>query len=412
MNPKYKGCFMAEAIVDNSHNLIVLPSNPTSEEESLCRLQAYVDYHKKGAEITGDLVELGVDKTKYGKIHHFGMVTKAGFAYGGHVSIPNEPISDIPVTSTAAWVTGPLGHNEHNHRLFMQDGIPGIHLANEGSFRPGLLPPVPKQGLYLATTAAASLSFNREIGERFAGDIHPVLRTAAGESKGAMEGKATMWLDQFFGLNYLMANFTAGCIPRRPELRDLPKFAEQIKDEPAQLIQLAGRLTLGLIFHTPSTIDLHPYAVVGQIAKAPAIFSGETGDHAKMINHEKLIHMTTFHKDAWSMMEEWLKIYEGHPNARITPLDGSHLTLADPETQAYTRAREKAFRELFERSGRKIIDNDGNQQFTGDDVFDLAHEYVPQFMKDLPSNPIQKVVRFIFGNHSPAKALEDFTKAA
>jgi len=373
---------------------------PGFNPEQLVQVTDYVTELQTLSEIRGDLHHLGSEEGRTGTVHHYGLVNEAGYGYGGHVSIPHEPSSPIAVAGTAAWLTSTLGLNEHTMRVLMSDGLPGVFLGNEGSYRPGFLPPKPEVGMSLGLTAATSLQFNRAVSEVHP-ELDPVRRTAIGESKGDMEGGAVMWLDEFFGMEYLMANFTAGCFPRRLQLGDIPDSLRQVAQEPLQAAKLAGRIAGKVLFHLPSTIDPHPYAWAGQVGKVTALLSGEAGDHARMIRKDRIIHKTIFSGDAWSMQEEWAEIFgTDYPNVRITPLEGSHITLADPETLAYTRAREKAFRILFAAHDNQLYDTEGELLFSGDQVFDLAHEYVHEFLPELPQNPAQKVVRFIFGDRS------------
>lgn len=369
---------------------------PLEDYRNLEHLTHYVDWLKEGAEFK-ELHYLGADNTKEGTIHRYGIVTEAGYAYNGNISIPKRQTSDIAVLKTCAWGTSPRGHNEHTDRVMMQDGYPAITLGNEGSYRPKKLP-MPERPLTLGGTAAVALNFSRFAGAEFSHIIHPTDRTAKGESKGGMEGMGYS-LDRNFGQNVLMIDFTAPCIPKKFQLTRSREFGAQlVGKEPLELARLGGRLALGLVFHYPATVDPHPYAVIHQIAKSPAVFSGEAGDLGRLMNSERIMHITTFKDDAWSMPDVWEEIFpeSEYPNVRITRLEGSHLTLADPETLAYIRARERAFRELYTQNGNSLFDKFGNELITGDMVFDLAHGYVDQYRAPRPEGVVNKVVRFIF----------------
>jgi hypothetical protein len=248
----------------------------------------------------------------------------------------------------------------------------------------------------LAGTSAAALNFSQEVVKQFHYLMNPTLRTAIGESKGGMEGMGSLWLAPFFDQNILMADYTAPCIPRKIQLADLAEFSEQLKSEPVALAQLLGKITLGLLLHYPATVDLHPYALAHQAVKGFSVFSGEAGDLGRMVDTQQILHMTTFSGDVASMEAVWSEIFtpESHPNVRITPLKGNHLTIADPETQAYVRARQRAFREVYETA-------EGDMSLiTGDEVFDLAHAYVKEYLRPSPNGVINKLARLVFGHTS------------
>src|SRR5690606_7717449 len=108
-------------------------------------------------------------------LHRYGFITANGYAYSGTVAVPTEIKSDIPVLATGAWLTGPLGHNEHTGLKQMDDGNPAIIVGNEGSFRPKKYPR-PKKGMSLADSAAAALSFSQVVASEFKHSFSPNLR--------------------------------------------------------------------------------------------------------------------------------------------------------------------------------------------------------------------------------------------
>lgn len=375
-------------------NVIPLAENKQLiSEANLQRLDSYVDYLKHGSEIR-DLVLLGEEVKTNGTLHRFGFITAAGYAYNANIAVPYELSSDIPIFATCAWGTSPRGHNEHTALKLMEDGLATVVVGNEGSYRPKKLVR-PKTKMTLAGTAAAGLNFSQEIIRDF-NELHPVHRTALGESKGGMEGMGSIWLAPFFNQDILMADYTAPCIPVKIELSDLREFSSQLKSEPLSIAKLAGRLTLGLVLHYPATADIHPYALAHQAAKGVAVFSGEAGDLGKMVDRQQLIHMSVFSKDFASMRHVWEEIFNEHPNVRITPLEGSHLTIADPETLAYIRARQRSFREVYDRKAGDM------SNISGDEVYDLAHDYVADYMKPQPNGVINKLARLVFGHSKPA----------
>lgn len=364
------------------------------EADPLQNLEAFVGQLKENSEIV-ELRHLTTERKARGTIHRYGFITAGGYAYNGNVTISDELASDIPVFATCAWGTSPRGHNEHTALKLMEDGLATIIVGNEGSYHPKNLP-APKTDMTMAGTAAAALRFSQVIaGEHgeFRYLLHPRLRTALGESKGGMEGMGSLWLAPFFNQELLMADYTAPCIPHKIKRSDLVEFSNQLKSEPLSIARLAGRLTLGLVLHYPATVDLHPHAIAQQVTKRTAVFSGEAGDLARLIDTQKLIHITVFKEDFASMRQVWEEIFADYPNVRITPLEGSHLTIADPETLAYIRARQQAFRDVYNAKAGVMA------EISADEVFDLAHAYVAKYLRPAPQGPINRLARLIF-DHS------------
>lgn len=340
-----------------------------------------------------DINKLDVVERPEGTIERYGLVTASGYAYAGNVTLPHNQTSDIAVIGKSAWCTSSQGHNEHTALKFAEDGLVTAHLANEGSYRPDKLP-WPKTGMTLADTAAVVLHFARFATDTHSDRLDSSVVTAVGESEGGMEGMGEVALSTHFGFNILMADFTAPCIPQKLQLRDAKKFVEQLIAEPREIARLGGKIALQLALHYPSTLDLHPYAVAHQLAKGAAVFSGDAGKLAKLVPEDARIHISTFHKDSASMPDVWREIFSHHPNVRITPLLGSHLTIADPETLAYIRARQQAARIVYDNHGRNI------SEITGDEIFDYAHLLVSDYVRPHPRHAINAFVRRAFGSRS------------
>lgn len=304
-----------------------------------------------------------------GHLRRFGFTTAAGYTYAGLLGMPKKELSDMPFVSTSAWTTSDRGHNEHTGRVAVKEGHPFIFVSQEGGYRPEISNfPVPKRGLTLARSAAAVLSFASKVANENKYSIDAEKRILLGESRGGMVGMGVLALDQYFDQEIVYADLTAPCFPRGFERTDITKLARHIYSEPRSLIKMAGKFTLGKLLHYPSTLDLHPYSVAHQIAIGPALFSGEAGDMARLIDRDKIVHITCYNDDFASMPDEWRKIFANHPNVRVTNLEGSHLTLADPETMDYIHARRRAFRDLGGDDGRTV---------PGQLMFDRAHKLLP-----------------------------------
>ncbi len=305
-----------------------------------------------------------------GTLQRIGFVTKRGYAYSALVGRPEMPECQVPVIGTSAWTTSTEGHNEHTVRNFMRAGNYVFFVGAEGSFEPEEKPR-PNGPITLADSAAATLNFSYHAAQELIAEgyaVDPEKRSAIGESRGGMVGMGIAALAEDFCQEIVAADFAAPCLPRRLHLRDAKKFTEQITKEPSELIRLAGKLTLSRLVHYPSTIDLSPYSLKHQFAIGFALFSGEAGALARHIPQETLIHITVFNNDVASMHHEWNEIFQYHPNVRITPLPGSHMTIADLETLQFAIARNKA---------AQICLNE-QEPLTQATVFDAAHLFAPQ----------------------------------
>ena len=175
--------------------------------------------------------------------------------------------------------------------------------------------------------------------------VNKTKRVLIGESRGAMVGMGILALDELFGQEIIFADLTAPCFPRRPGALDLLRLSGHLISEPQSMKNLLPKFALKQIIHLPSTIDVNFIAKTHEAAIGVSLFSGEAGDLARLINQQKIIHITLFDNDYASMREEWKNIFSDFPNVRITLLPGSHLSLADPETLAYIEARNIAFHE-------------------------------------------------------------------
>ena len=319
--------------------------NPLLENSSTEFLNpVHIEKLKEESAITSWEILETVEVPGIGLLQKVGIVTEQGYAYAGFVGVPEKPESTVPVIGTAAWFTSIEGHNEHSVRNLMRAGNFVFFLGSEGSYEPEELPE-PKGPITLAGSASAVLNFSYHYGKELAEEGHDVdieERIVVGESRGGMVGMGIIALAEEFAQEIIMADLTAPCLPRAMELSDIKDLSNQIISEPAEIIKLGGKLTLGRLIHYPATLDLSRYSLAHQIAIGFALFSGEAGALARHIPPESLLHITTFEKDFASMKSEWEDIFTSHKNVRITPLPGSHLTLADLETLKFIIGRNKA----------------------------------------------------------------------
>jgi hypothetical protein len=203
------------------------------------------------------------------------------------------------------------------------------------------------------------------------GDEHHYLfdlkkRIVIGESRGAMIAMGLISMDTAFDQEIVFSDITAPCFPRHLEPNDILRLSQHILKEPISTIKSIASLTLRQAIHYPATIDLHPYAIAHQAGMIPALLSGDAGKMAQFIPRDKIIHITCFEDDFASMPEEWRTIFTDHPNVRITVLPGSHLSLANMQTQKYIKSRIEAYHEYSELG----LPIDGQQ------IFDRAHKLI------------------------------------
>lgn len=303
-----------------------------------------------------------------GKIERFGFTTKLGYSYCGIIGTPETKKTDIATIGTSPWHTSDRGHNEHTVRNFMREGNPVFFVGAEGSWHENADPEGP---ITLADSASAVLQF-ANIAELYFNrretKIQQGERNLIGESRGAMVGMGILALAEYFSQHIKFADLTAPCFPDKLTIRAALSLIDQLINEPREITRLGGRLANRTLIHYPSTIDLVPSAQKHQLAIGFALSSGEAGALAKHVPKDTLMHVSVFEKDRASMASRWLEIFpeDLFPNIRITSLEGSHLTIADPETLMY----------LLIRSSLAAQNTNSDHPLTQKSVFDEAHAVV------------------------------------
>ncbi len=306
-----------------------------------------------------------------GSLERWGFVTRAGYGYDGIVAIPINPKSDVPLLGTSAWFTsGSHGHNEHTSRHLMRElRVPVLFVGQEGGYRfaqskvSGVEDDRPD--ITLAGSAAATLQFSQMMSARYGDKLSPTKRALLGESRGGMVGMGILALDKFFGQEIVYADLTAPCFPKKPGVMDILRLTGHLLGAPQSIGNMIPHFAIKQVIHLPPTLDLSPSAVSHELAIGRALFSGEAGDLARLIDNEVIAHITVFDKDYASMRHIWHEIFANHAGVRITPLPGTHLSLADPQTLSFIEARHKAHDVLSERG-----------PVDGQEMFDLAHELI------------------------------------
>ena len=312
-----------------------------------------------------------------GRIRRIGIQTAQGYTYDTLVGIPETPETAVPVIGTTAWTTSLRGHNERTVRNLMRAGNYVFYVGHEGSYVADE-PPEPHSPISLANSAGAVLNFSYHMGLelRKAGyDVDETLRLGLGESRGAMVGEGLDALAADFAQDILFIDEVAPCLPEKLDsMYDVMKLAEQVCREPNEMRRLVGKLTLRQLWYYPKTIDIRRDCLRHQVIIGGALFSGETGALSRHVPGNTLKHISVFDNDFASMTHVWESTYGDNPFVRLTPLTGSHMTIADPETLRYVLARNKVAQACINTS----------KSFTPENVFDPAHELA---LRQFPISP-------------------------
>ena len=304
-----------------------------------------------------------------GELRHYNVETVHGYSYDVLVGTPETMESNIPVIGTSAWFTDTEGHNERVVRNITRAGSPVIFVGAEGSGRIKAKQ-TPEGPITLANSAASLLSISQVISQDLLSEqldadvatgamrpqeklIDTVNRYLLGESRGGMTGMGVMALADAFGQRVLAADLTAPCLPRKLEgKREVGKLLYQIGREPSEMLKLVGKLGVGRLIHYRRTINRSRESLWHQIVIGGALFNGETGALARKVSKDAVIHMSVFENDFASMSDVWHEIFKNHPDVRITPLPGGHMTIGDYETLQFVIGRLKAF-QICMREGIK-----------------------------------------------------------
>ncbi len=323
-----------------------------------------VDELTDGAEITEWREHSAETISGVGQLRRVEIMTRNGFSYAGIIGEPLKPESEVPVVATNAWFTSTEGHNERVVRNFVRAGNPTFFLGAEGSSHSLTRWPV-KTPITLSRSAASLLAFTNLATEEYGGaGVRQHDTLLIGESRGAMVGMGVVALAGAFDRQVLFADLTAPCFPRGPQVRDVLEITNQVAREPLRAAKFIAKLGIKRLVHYPSTIDIHPTAFFGHFKTARAIFSGEAGTLARATPLDSLIHVTTFNDDRAGMEQAWRKIFVDHPNVRITPLPGGHLTIADYQTLQHLIGRNKAAQQALQVG----------QPMTSENVFNMGNE--------------------------------------
>jgi len=280
-----------------------------------------------------------------GSLHTDAAVMKDGTTYAILRAVPNEPITDITIGLTPAWWTSTRGHNRHTIEHFMRLGVPGIAVGIEGSYRGSQQITILQEinGLLKHSLLRSSHHIHRILdvieSKHESLQVHTQDIILLGESRGAMVGKGILGLAQKYDRNIPYADLTAPCFPEKFSMTKAPNLMKQVAHEPLEFLKIFGSIGLRGLVHYPASIDLHPHAIVNNLAIGPALFSGDAGVLAESIPLDQNMHITTFHDDFASMPQVWKAIYQDHRGVRIKQIEGAHLTIAHSRTLEYIDKR-------------------------------------------------------------------------
>lgn len=292
-----------------------------------------------------------------GTVFTDGIVMDDGFSYATVIGVPHEPVTDLTIGLTSAWWTSSRGHNRRTVEHFMRLGIPTVFVGAEASYRPSNaeLPNDVDDSEHRISLTRSAHNTNVIFDAVSNQGLNRVVDTSdmilLGESRGAMVGKGILWLAMLHDRNIVYGDLTAPCFPEKFELHTIKDLLKQAYGERAALATLASTLTLKRLVHYPATIDLHPSSVCANLATFWPLFNGEAGQLGRNVPSDQALHVTTFKDDLVSMPDIWREIYANHPNVRIKPIDGAHLTIAHPKTMEHIERRIFALLREVDRTG-------------------------------------------------------------
>jgi hypothetical protein len=152
--------------------------------------------------------------------------------------------------------------------------------------------------------------------------------------------------------NFLYADITAPPFPEGLRFAHIGNMLRQLIKEPFALAQAAGSLTTRRIVHYPETLDLHPDAIVHNLAMTRSlILTGEAGRLGEQVPINQHLHITTYRDDFASMHSVWGEIFAEHPNVNLTQVSGLHATIAHPITMQYLERRIDAIMKAVNEAG-------------------------------------------------------------
>lgn len=280
-----------------------------------------------------------------GTVYTDGVTMTDGHTYAVIRGVPNDPICDFSVVMTTAWLTSPRGHNRHTAEHFMRMGIPITLVGAEGSYRDDqkLVSRSSTQRFSNISVTTSAHNFHEilnTVDQLVQGDtVDTGYAVVLGESRGGMVGEAAIAIAPHHGRKIIYSDLTAPCFPNGLNLADLPEIVVQFAREPLELVRSVGSFTLGRLIHYPETLDLHLLAVLNNLATIPALINKDTGDMARRIPRLHNQHITVFNNDVICDADGWRNLLKNHPNVRIMPIDGAHVTIAHPTTLSHIDAR-------------------------------------------------------------------------
>jgi len=309
-------------------------------------------------------------KYRAGTIRDIGFTTMEGFSYSALVGIPKVITSPVPLVETTAWFMGLDGYYRHEALSYMGTGNLVVIVGAEGSNRTCADHGGRLSGISLEKSAVAVLNFSGEVVDQY-DELDKDSCLIKGASRGAMVGMGMQALAGLYDKRVLYADLTAPCFPRPfNPLHDTYGLIRFVMNEPQTLISLGFKMPLSLARRYHASIDLHPASLLHELAITSPLFSGEAGDLARLINPDTdpQMHITTFGRDLLSMHGDWMQIFANHQGVRVTPLKGSHLALADKQTSAFQRARNRAAQE-------QILAGNGVSSHV---ISEAAHEHISE----------------------------------
>ncbi|HET7320164.1 MAG TPA: hypothetical protein VFI84_01090 [Candidatus Saccharimonadales bacterium] len=280
-----------------------------------------------------------------------------------------ENISQTPISSTDAWMTGPSGFNATIIRQLAERGFPVVWLHHQG--RHSEKPTSPQKARQLAKfIMKKSVGRSAHHQHGLLNDLSPFVGydsreiISIGDSRGAMTGEAVDALADMYGRTITWSDYIGGCFEHRPKLKELPAIATTLPKEATALKRLIERRKAeanGISNETLEyfgTFDLHFMNLLHEAAWFVPLVNGDSGRFADAVPLDRNGARTYMNGDIWSSRgRSWESKHSVRPGIYFfqeTLGDGSmarHLDLADTYIQNKRFARlERLLVELRDNS--------------------------------------------------------------
>jgi hypothetical protein len=256
--------------------------------------------------------------------------------------------SAVPIQFTTPYMTSIDGHNTIIARTLADElGYPVVLNGPEGAARSS------QKGWWRTARRISRMSLAGSAANYAAimTDIDETDRVfeagseiKLGESRAAVVTIAGMDPANSQGRITLYADITAPTFPQRA--RSLKKLLEAGKatvDELRAFPRVIGKLAAN---HSPELLKEYkqsaifsPYYLAHAFGGTFPSLTDGAGRHVQQFYSDQPLWVRTFESDGWSNAEEWIRVFQHHPNAFVEVVPGNHLDLLNPETETFANLK-------------------------------------------------------------------------